>query len=71
MTSPPAIADDDLSDVIVGIQIQVRRLGWSVEQVHQFIADNFHSKRRSQLTDDELLCLLYRLRTDTLSEAKN
>ncbi|MBD2094482.1 hypothetical protein H6F90_04870 [Trichocoleus sp. FACHB-591] len=68
-TSPPAIACDDLSDVIVGIQIEVRQLGWSVEQVHQFIADNFHSKRRSQLTDDELLCLLYRLRTHTCSEA--
>ncbi|MBD1865194.1 MULTISPECIES: hypothetical protein [Trichocoleus] len=70
-TSPPVIAYDDLIDVIVGIQIQVRQLGWSVEQVHQFIADKFYSKRRSQLTDDELVCLLYRLRTHTLSEAKN
>lgn len=69
-TSPLAIAYDDLSDVIVGIQIEVRQLGWTVEEVHQFIAEHFHGKRRSQLTDDELVCLLYRLRTHTF-EAKN
>jgi hypothetical protein len=61
-----AITYDDLSDVIVGIQIQVRQLGWTVEQAHRFIADNFQGKRRSQLTDDELLSLLYRLRTRSL-----
>ncbi|HEY9806598.1 MAG TPA: hypothetical protein V6D04_08520, partial [Candidatus Obscuribacterales bacterium] len=65
-TLTPAIEHDDLSDVIVGIQIQVRRLGWTVEQVHQFIAHNFCGKRRSQLTDDELVCLLYCLRTQAL-----
>ncbi|MBD1865026.1 MULTISPECIES: hypothetical protein [Trichocoleus] len=63
-----AIALDDLSDVIVGTQIQVRRLGWTVEQTHQFIADHFQGKRRSQLTDDELLCLLYRLTTYPFSD---
>ncbi|MBD2123611.1 hypothetical protein [Trichocoleus sp. FACHB-262] len=72
---PMAIAEGgaigDLSDVIAGIQIQVRRLGWTVEQARQFIADHFDGKRRSQLTDHELLYLLYRLRTDTSSEAKN
>ncbi|MBD2095119.1 hypothetical protein H6F90_08120 [Trichocoleus sp. FACHB-591] len=68
LTLPSQIASDDLSDVIVGIQIQVRRLRWTVEQTHQFIADHFHGKRRSQLTDDELLCLLYRLRTRLLQQ---
>jgi hypothetical protein len=61
-----ALAYDDLSDVIVGIQIQISRLGWSVKQAHQFIADNFQGKRRSQLTDDELVGLLYHLRTRSL-----
>jgi len=63
----PAIAYEDLSDVIVEIQIQIGRLGWTVEQAHQFIADNFQGKRRSQLTDDELVGLLYRLRTRSLN----
>jgi hypothetical protein len=64
--APPAIAPDDLIDVIAEIQIQVKRLRWTAEQTHQFIADHFHGKRRSQLTDDELVCLLYRLRTRSL-----
>ncbi|MEP0873853.1 hypothetical protein NDA01_29530 [Trichocoleus desertorum AS-A10] len=62
----PAVAYEDLSDVIVGVQIQIVRLGWTVEQAHQFIADNFQGKRRSQLTDDELIGLLYQLRTRSL-----
>jgi hypothetical protein len=64
--APSTIAYEDLSDVIVGIQIQIGRLGWTVEQAHQFIADNFQGKRRSQLTDDELIGLLYQLRTRSL-----
>ena len=66
LTPAPAIVYEDLSDVIVGIQIQIGRLGWTVEQAHQFIADNFQGKRRSQLTDDELIGLLYQLRTRSL-----
>ncbi|MBD2122364.1 hypothetical protein [Trichocoleus sp. FACHB-262] len=68
LTPPLQIAPDDLSDVIVGIQIQVKRLGWTVEQAHQFISDHFQGKRRSQLTDDELVCLLYHLRTRSLQQ---
>ncbi|MBD2096822.1 hypothetical protein H6F90_17100 [Trichocoleus sp. FACHB-591] len=64
----PAIADEDLSEVIAEIQVQFRRLAWDVQQVVQFIADNFDGKRRSQLTDDELVGLLYRLRTRSLSD---
>ena len=57
---------EDLSDVIVGVQIEVRQLGWNLQQITQFIADNFQGKRRGQLTDDELVCLLYRLRRRSL-----
>jgi hypothetical protein len=61
-----AIAVEDLSDVIAEIQMQVRCLGWDAQQVVQFIAENFEGKRRSQLTDDDLVVLLYRLRTRSL-----
>jgi hypothetical protein len=65
--SDSAIVYGDLSDVITGIRVQVHQLGWSTQQIVQFIAENFGGKRRSQLTDDELVCLLYRLRTRSLS----
>lgn len=61
-----AIAAEDLSEVITEVQIQFRRLGWEAQQIVQFIAENFNGKRRSQLSDDDLVALLYRLRTRSL-----
>lgn len=40
-----------------------RLLGWSYQEVGQFIADHFSGKRRSELNSDELLTLLYYLQT--------
>ena len=53
----------DLSELIAAIGVWIRRLGWTREQANQFIADRFNGKRRAQLTDDELLELLYCLQT--------
>jgi hypothetical protein len=44
------------------IQEQIRSLGWSGDAIRQFIADQFGGKRWPELTEDERLLLLYRLR---------
>ena len=59
---PPGInAEQD--GIIRGIQVQVQRLDWAVEEISQFIADRFDGKRRYQLSHDELILLLYYLQT--------
>ncbi|MEM9949568.1 MAG: hypothetical protein AAF810_26350 [Cyanobacteria bacterium P01_D01_bin.36] len=55
--------DAEQDDVIRGIQAQVRSLNWTVEEINQFIASRFDGKRRYQLSYDELILLLYYLRT--------
>jgi hypothetical protein len=50
-----------LDDFAEGCRRQVQRLGWTAAQLGQFIADQFNGKRRWQLSDDELIALLYRL----------
>lgn len=50
-----------LEDVAEICHRQAERLGWTAVQTGQFIADQFEGKRRWQLSDDELMTLLYRL----------
>ena len=58
----PAVEQLGLLDEIAeGCRRQLQRLGWNAAQVVRFIAERFDGKRRSQLTDDELLSLLYQL----------
>jgi hypothetical protein len=57
----PAFDSHDLSDVVDGIRHQIKHLGWTVDQVQQFIADSFQGKRWAQLTESEQPLLLYRL----------
>jgi hypothetical protein len=52
-----------LDEVAQGCRRQLQRLGWSAEQLVQFIAEKFDGKRRAQLSDDELILLLYHLRS--------
>ncbi|MBD2261049.1 hypothetical protein [Pseudanabaena sp. FACHB-2040] len=61
-SSPLTLSTNVLSD----IQQQVQRLGWTAAQVTNFIAERFGGRRRSQLQDDELIALLYHLRTAAL-----
>ncbi|MEB3290407.1 MAG: hypothetical protein VKI82_10860 [Leptolyngbya sp.] len=50
-----------LEDVATTCHRQAERLGWTAVQMGQFIADQFEGKRRWQLSDDELMTLMYRL----------
>ncbi|NJN00039.1 MAG: hypothetical protein HC800_25460 [Phormidesmis sp. RL_2_1] len=62
---PPSYSgiDAEQDDVIRGIQVQVRSLNWTMEEINQFIASRFDGKRRYQLNHDELVLMLYYLRT--------
>ena len=55
--------DVEEDEVIRGIQKQVRRLAWTIEEIGQFVAERFGGKRRYQLSHDELVLLLYYLQT--------
>ncbi|HEY9879656.1 MAG TPA: hypothetical protein V6D29_14455, partial [Leptolyngbyaceae cyanobacterium] len=50
-----------------GIQQQIRRLGWTASQAIAFIAESFNGQRWSQLSDNDRLLLLYRLRNQACS----
>ncbi|MBD2258324.1 hypothetical protein [Pseudanabaena sp. FACHB-2040] len=51
-----------LSELFDKLADQVKRLGWTAEQIMHFIAARFEGRRRSQLQDEELITLLYYLR---------
>lgn len=64
--STPAVIlgiDAEQDEIIRGIQAQVRNLNWTLEEISEFIASRFDGKRRYQLSHDELVLLLYYLRT--------
>ncbi|MEM8806849.1 MAG: hypothetical protein AAGF01_12550 [Cyanobacteria bacterium P01_G01_bin.38] len=61
--------NEDLDAIIQAIQVRVRSLGWSMEQASEFIAERFDGRRRSQLSDDELILLLYYLQDLELSSS--
>ena len=51
----------EVTATITAIQDAVRKLGWTAQQITDFIAERFQGRRRAHLSDDELLTLLYRL----------
>jgi hypothetical protein len=53
--------DAEQDEVIRAIQSQVRSLDWTIKEISEFIANRFAGKRRYQLSNDELLLLLYHL----------
>ena len=59
----PSGLDAEQDSIIKGIQAQVRTLNWTIEEISQFIANRFDGKRRYQLSHEELVLLLYYLRT--------
>ena len=61
--APNSGIDAEQDEVIRGIQTQVRDLSWTMEEITEFIACRFDGKRRYQLSYDELVLLLYYLRT--------
>ena len=63
--SPYSGIDAEQDRIIQGIQAKVRNLNWTMEEISRFIADCFNGKRRYQLSQDELVLLLYYLQTQT------
>ena len=57
---------NEISETIAAIQVVIQKLKWPIEKIHNFIAGKFQGRRRYQLADDELLDLLYYLRTEPL-----
>jgi hypothetical protein len=53
----------DLSEITMQIQLRVRQLGWTKVEMDEFMGQHFGGRRRSQLADDELVLLLYRLQS--------
>ena len=54
---------EDTYQTMLTIGNTIRKLNWSTQRAVDFIAEKFQGRRRSQLQDDELLDLLYHLRT--------
>ena len=59
-----------LSETIAAIQNAVQQLSWPIEQLNSFIARKFHGQRRSQLSDEELIELLYHLQVQRLESVQ-
>lgn len=59
-----------LSETISAIQAVVQKLGWPIEQINGFIAQKFCGRRRAQLSDEELVELLYHLRVQCLGSKR-
>ena len=60
-----------VSRTITAIQATVQQLGWPIEKVNLFIVQKFKGKRRAQLSDEELIELLYHLRVECLECKKS
>ena len=59
-----------LSETIAAIQDVVQKLGWPLRRINSFIAQEFQGRRRAQLSDEELLNLLYHLRVQCLENVE-
>ena len=59
-----------VSETITAIQTVVQKLGWSIDEICEFVAEKFQGKRRAQLSDEELVSLLYHLRVQYLEKGQ-
>ena len=57
-------------ETITVIQTVVQKLDWPVEKINFFITQKFKGKRRAQLSDEELMELLYHLQIQCLGQGK-
>jgi len=57
-----------LSETITAIQDVVQKLSWPIEKINNFIAQEFQGRRRAQLSNEELVQLLYHLRVQCLED---
>jgi hypothetical protein len=61
---PSLETSEDFSDVLIGIDLEIRRLGWSVNQLTAHLRKAYGKESRQQLTDQELLNLLFCLQDE-------
>ncbi|MBF2034183.1 MAG: hypothetical protein IGR92_01590 [Leptolyngbyaceae cyanobacterium T60_A2020_046] len=59
----PLASPVDLSDVIAQTGVELRRLGWSVEQGREYLEKTYGKRSRHDLSDEELLEFLLYLET--------
>jgi hypothetical protein len=50
---------EDFSDVLAGIDVEIRRLGWDAHQMSDHLRQSYGKNSRQQLTDQELLNWLF------------
>ena len=63
-THPSLETPEDFSDVLIGIDLEIRRLGWSASQLTARLHKAYGKESRQQLTDQELLNLLFCLQDE-------
>jgi biotin operon repressor len=56
---PSTVTPEDFSDVLAGIDVEISRLGWSASQLSAHLGQMYAKQSRQQLTDQELLNLLF------------
>ncbi len=54
----PEMTDIDIKEVMAKTEIELRRLGWSVQQGRNFLLERYNKRARTLLTDQELLDFL-------------
>ena len=59
----PLGIDAEQDEIIQRIQVQVKSLNWTIETIIELITNRFNGKHRYQFSHDELVLLLYYLRT--------
>ncbi len=60
------VISKEMAATLTAIQNVVQKLSWSAQEIVSFIAERFQGRRRAQLSDDELLPLLYYLQIQYL-----
>lgn len=64
MLGPSSAMPEDFSDVLAGIDVEICRLGWNASQLSVHLGQVYGKKNRQQLTDQELLNLLFCLQDE-------
>lgn len=68
--STSKVISEEIAATLTAIQNVVQRLSWSTQEIVSFIAERFQGRRRAQLSDEELLPLLYYLQIRYLETDK-
>ncbi|MDB9528109.1 hypothetical protein PN498_19105 [Oscillatoria sp. CS-180] len=70
-SAAPLPAPINLSDVIAQTDIELRRLGWSVETGREYLERNYNKRSRHELSEEELIQFLCYLESLSESQVSN